>query len=125
MDHLRCRTPEMVEKEIWAHILGYNLIRKVSCQAAQQAGIHPRAVSFSATRQTLEAAWSQLSRAAAAERVRWGQHLLAEVANERVGNRPDRCEPRALKRRPKEYDRLNKPRAEARANLLRGRRAND
>jgi len=125
MDHLRCRTPAMIEKEIWAHLLGYNLIRKVSCQAALEAGVHPREVSFTATRQTLEAAWSQLSGVPAHERVRQGRHFLGEVAKERVGDRPDRCEPRALKRRPKEYDRLNKPRAEARANLLRGRRAND
>jgi putative transposase len=124
MDHLRCRSPFMVEKEIRAHVLGYNLIRKVSCQAAQEAGVHPRAVSFTATRQTLEAAWSQLSLLPADERVRQGRHFLAEVAKERVGNRPDRYEPRALKRRPKEYDRLNKPRAEARANLLRGKSGN-
>ena len=125
MDHLRCRTPAMIDKEIWAHLLGYNLIRRVSCQAALEAGVHPRAVSFTATRQTLEAAWSQLSGAPAPERVRQGRHFLGELAKERVGDRPDRCEPRALKRRPKEYDRLNQPRAEARANLLRGNRAND
>jgi hypothetical protein len=124
MDHLRCRTPFMVEKELWTHVLGYNLIRKVSCQAAQEAGVHPRAVNFTATRQTLEAAWSHLTLLPAGGRVRQGRHFLAEVAKERVGNRPDRCEPRALKRRPKEYDRLNKPRAEARANLLRGKSAN-
>jgi hypothetical protein len=124
LDHLRCRTPAMLEKEIWVHVLGYNLIRKVSCQAAQAAGVHPRTVSFTATRQTLEAAWSQLSQASAASRVRQGGPLLQALAGEQVGDRPDRCEPRALKRRPKEYDRLNKPRAAARANLLRGRRAN-
>jgi len=123
-DHLRCRTPFLVEKEIWAHVLGYNLIRKVACQAALEAGVHPRAVSLTATRQTLEAAWSQLSLLAASERVRQGRHFLGEVAKERVGNRPDRYEPRALKRRPKEYDRLNKPRAQARANLLRGKSGN-
>ena len=100
------------------------MIRKVSCQAALEAGVHPRAVSLTATRQTLEAAWSQLSLLAASERVRQGRHFLGEVAKERVGNRPDRYEPRALKRRPKEYDRLNKPRAQARANLLRGKSGN-
>jgi hypothetical protein len=122
MDQLRCRTPAMVEREIWVHLLGYNLIRKVSCQAAQEAGVHPRDISFTATRQTLEAAWSQLSQAAADERVRQGRHFLSEVAKERVGDRPDRCEPRAVKRRPKQYDRLTKPRAQARAELLHGKK---
>jgi len=40
MDHLRCQTPFMVEKEIWAHMLGYNLLRKVAVQAAQERGVH-------------------------------------------------------------------------------------
>ena len=70
-------------------------------------------------RQTLEAAWSQLSLAPAAERVRQGRHFLGEVAKERVGDRPDRWEPRAVKRRPKEYDRLNQPRAVLRKLLKR------
>jgi hypothetical protein len=125
LDQLRCRTPAMLEREIWVHVLGYNLIRKVSCQAAQAAGVQPRTVSFTATRQAVEAAWGQLSQAPAPARVRQGGHLLTALGLEQVGDRPDRCEPRALKRRPKEYDRLNKPRAAARANLLRGKRAND
>jgi hypothetical protein len=125
LDQLRCRTPAMIEREIWAHVLGYNLVRKASCQAAAEAGVYPRDVSFTATRQALEAAWDQLSRAGVAERVRQGRLLLAAVAGERVGDRPDRIEPRAVKRRPKEYDRLNKPRAQARANVLKGKRPND
>lgn len=125
LDQLRCLSPAMVEKEIWAHVLGYNLVRKVSCQAAHEAGVHPRDVSFTATRQALEAAWGQLSHATAAERVRQGRSLLAAVAAERVGDRPNRVEPRAVKRRPKEYDRLNKPRAQARANVLKGKQPND
>jgi putative transposase len=118
MDHLRCQTPFMVEKEIWAHMLGYNLLRKVAVQAAQERGVHPREVSFTATKDTVSAAWSQWTVAEAAERVRQGQQLLATIAQARVGNRPDRYEPRAKKRRPKEYPLLNKPRKEARAELL-------
>jgi putative transposase len=119
MDHLRCLTPFMAEKEIWAHFLGYNLIRKASCQAALLQEVHPREVSFTATKQSLHAARSQLTLAAAAERVRQGDLLLREVGKERVGNRPDRCEPRAVKRRPKPYKLLRQPRAQARAQLLR------
>jgi hypothetical protein len=118
MDHLRCQTPFMAEKEIWAHLLGYNLVRKVSAQAALAHGRHPRDISFSACQQAVTATWAQWPQLAAAERVRQGADLLAVLGRARVGNRPDRCEPRAVKRRPKEYDRLNKPRAQARAPLL-------
>jgi hypothetical protein len=118
MDQLRCGTPFMVEKEIWAHFLGYNLVRKVSCQVAQEQHLHPREVSFTASKQAVNATWSQLTLASSAERVRQGQQLLQTLGKVKVGNRPDRCEPRAVKRRPKEYARLMKPRAEAQAELL-------
>ena len=55
MDMLRCKTPELVRKEIWAHVLAYNLIRTVMAQAAAREGIAPRAVSFKAALQVLEA----------------------------------------------------------------------
>ena len=118
MEHLRCRTPFMVEKEIWAHFLGYNLTRKVSCQAALLQEVHPRQVSFTATQQTINATRSQLTKASLAERVRQGGLLLKELGKELVGNRPDRCEPRCVKRRPKPYKLLTEPRAKARARLL-------
>jgi Transposase DDE domain len=118
MEHLRCQTPFMIEKEIWVHFLGYNLVRKASCQAALLQEVHPREVSFTATKQTINAARSQLTQASMVERVRQGKLLLREVGKERVGNRPDRCEPRLVKRRPKQYKHLRVPRAEARARLL-------
>jgi putative transposase len=118
MDHLRCQTPFMVEKEIWVHFLAYNLIRKASCQAAQLNHVHPRAVSFTATKQTLNAARSQLTRASLREQVRQGELLLRQVGKERVGNRPNRCEPRLVKKRPKQYKHLKEPRAQVRARLL-------
>ncbi len=55
MDMLRCKTPELVRKEIWTHVLAYNLIRTLMAQAASQYGILPRSVSFKATLQVLEA----------------------------------------------------------------------
>jgi putative transposase len=118
MEHLRCRSPFMVAKEIWVHFLGYNLVRKVSCQAALQEELHPREVSFTATKQMLNAARGQLTQASTPERVQQGQELLKAIGAERVGNRPDRYEPRCVKRRPKQYKHLRKPRAEARAELL-------
>ena len=55
MDILRCKTPELVRKEIWTHILAYNLIRTIMAQAATKHGIEPRSISFKGAIQTLEA----------------------------------------------------------------------
>ena len=123
MDTLRCLTPEMVEKEVWAHFLGYNLLRKVAAQAAAQRGVCPRAISFAASQQAVLASWSKLTEAPVAERAALARALLRVLGGEVVGQRPDRCEPRAVKRRPKKQKLLMKPRAEARAELLRGRPA--
>lgn len=109
--HLRCKTPFMIEKEIWASFLGYNLTRKAACQAAVLQEVSPREVSFTATQQTINAARSQLTVASPAERVRQGKLLLKEVGKERVGNRDGRWEPRLVKRRPKQYKHLREPRA--------------
>jgi len=118
MDHLRCQTPFMVEKELWAHFLGYNLVRKVSAQAAKTQKIHPREVSFTGTKEAVNASWSQLTHADRAERLRQGQLWLRTLGKVKVGQRPNRCEPRAVKRRPKQYEQLAKRRAEAREELL-------
>ena len=83
-----------------------------------EEGIDPRQISFTTTAQALTATWQQWSVATAAERLRQGQAILTTLSQARVGKRPDRYEPRAVKRRPKEYDRLMKPRVQARAELL-------
>jgi len=121
MEELRCLTPFMIEKEIWAHFLGYNLIRKVAMQAAWERGVCPREISFAASQQVVVEAWSKLSEATAAERSALGKRLLRALAHVQVGNRPDRVEPRAKKRRPKNVKLLTKPREQARARLLAGR----
>ena len=97
MDELRCKTPFMVEKDIWMHLLGYNLVRKVAAQAAQERGVCPREVSFTAARDAVNAAHVQWTLAQPSERVRQGKELLQTVGKARVGNRPDRCEPRQEK----------------------------
>ncbi len=88
---------------MWVYFLAYNLIRLLMCQAAMQAEISPRPISFKHTLQV----W-----------IAWGRHprdgpehqqntLFVLIAEQRVGNRPGRVEPRAVKRRPKPYSRLN------------------
>jgi putative transposase len=118
METLRCLTPFMLEKEIWATLLGYNLVRKVSCQAALLAGRHPRQISFTATLQAVREGWKEATHGFGSLRRALGVALLTALGNEEVGDRPDRCEPRAVKRRPKPQALLMIPRAEARAALL-------
>jgi putative transposase len=118
MDQLRCLTPAMIHKEIWANVLGYNLLRKVGAQAARLHQRHPREISFTATKQAVEGSWQPLSAASAAVQLELGRYLLRELSKQRVGDRPDRCEPRAVKKRPKKQKLLTKPRAEAKAELL-------
>jgi hypothetical protein len=118
METLRCLTPFMVEKEIWATFLGYNLVRKVSCQAALLAKKHPRQLSFTATLQAVRGGWENRTHAGPLGRQALGVALLAALAKEEVGDRPERCEPRAVKRRPKNQALLMVPRAQARAALL-------
>ena len=114
LDVLRCQSPAMVRKEIWAHLLAYNLIRKVMAQAAQQHGLSPRQISFKGTLQTLNAFADCLRACAAHALPVLCRCLLAAIAQHRVGNRPGRLEPRAKKRRPKPYPLLNRPRDQAR-----------
>jgi putative transposase len=120
METLRCKTPAMVEKELWTTLLGYTLVRKVSSQAALLAGKHPRQISFKASLQTVRESWGSLTSGRRACRGLLVESLLAALGQEQVGDRPDRCEPRAVKRRPKKQKLLTVPRQEARARLLRG-----
>jgi hypothetical protein len=127
MDILRCKTPELVRKELWTHILAYNLIRTVIAQAAMKHGIEPRTISFKGAVQTLEAFQPMIAMKgehAPAFRMQLYQQILDAIATHRVANRPDRFEPRRRKRRPKPYDRLMKPRHEAKREMLNGFREN-
>jgi hypothetical protein len=111
MDVLRCKTAGMVEKEIWAHLLAYNLLRTVMAVAAAEAGIQPREVSFKGAKQAVAAFAPKIEAARPEERGAMIDALLAVVAYHRVGDRPGRWEPRARKRRPKPGSRLTQPRA--------------
>jgi hypothetical protein len=136
MDQLRCTAPELVERELWMHVLAYNLVRKVMAQAALWAPEHrrarprrhgspvpapawtPRGFRFACTVEQVMAWWHENTTGAAESQQARYEALLSGVSRQRVGQRPGRIEPRAVKRRPKEYDRLLEPRAQARARLL-------
>ena len=114
METLSCKTPDMSEKEIWVYFLAYNLIRLLMAQSALLADIVPRQLSFKHTLQ-LWLAWSQ--QGAYIDHEVNQELLFVLIAQQKIGNRPDRIEPRAVKRRPKPFSLLMKPRVEARAEI--------
>ncbi|GMQ90562.1 MAG: IS4 family transposase [Gammaproteobacteria bacterium] len=118
MDILRCKTPEMVRKEMWTCLLAYNLIRQTMLQSAQAAGVSPRSLSFTAAMQSIAASWLLVALSDDALAGLLIDAALASVAEHVVGNRAGRIEPRAIKRRPKQHALLTKPRDQARAELL-------
>ena len=123
MHELRCKTPELVRKEIWTHILAYNLIRTVMAQAAATHDLMPRSISFKGTIQTLEAFQPVMELQAAGDltrRLELYQQLLDAIASHRVADRPNRFEPRLTKRRPDHYYWLTRPRAEIKREMAKG-----
>lgn len=121
MEHLRCKSPEMVEKEIWVHFLAYNVLRQIMADAAKKRGIAPRQISFSGAQQrfnanvhvmsTLVAAGHQASLAVLY------QQMLDSIARDTIGDRPDRIEPRKLKYRQGRYPYLKTDRNTERKKL--------
>lgn len=114
-----------MRKELWTHVLAYNLIRTIMAQAAVKYDLEPRSISFKGACQTLEAFQPLIALKGhhdSAFRRQLYEQLLKAIVAHRVADRPDRYEPRRKKRRPKPYDRLMKPRPEAKRDLLKGRR---
>lgn len=120
LDVLRCKSPDMVRRELWTGLLAYNLIRQAMLQAALAADCSPRALSFTAALQKIAASWGTLPLSDDTASVLMIEVHLRHLAGHRVGNRPDRVEPRATKRRPKPHRLLTQPRQQARAALLAG-----
>jgi hypothetical protein len=123
MDVLRCKTPELVRKELWTHILAYNLLRTVLAQAAQKHRLKPRSLSFKGAIQTLEAFQSAITLQGDRDtirRIRLYHALLDAIAAHRVADRPDRYEPRLKKRHAKNFAYLRKPRAQIKREMAKG-----
>ena len=108
MDILRGKTPEMVRKEIWVHILAYNLVRKIMAQSAFLKGKKANTLSFKGALQFIKAFWTRgiLDE----NNLEVYLKLLELISYKSVGNRPGRAEPRRVKRRPKAFPRLQKSR---------------
>lgn len=117
--HVRCKSPEMVHRELWTTILGYNLIRTTSAAAALLHDKQPRQISFTSSCQYVLASWMQLS-SRLIDGVKLDTYLLvilAQIAGCEVANRPGRLEPRVLKRRRHGYKLMQKPRTQLRREL--------
>jgi hypothetical protein len=105
IDHFRCKSPEMVEREFWVTLLGYNLVRKVMCEAANFIGVLPRRLSFTRTAAHLPD-WRLWLMAGSGNL----EGFLAYPGDLFVPDRPDRFEPRVLKRRRHRYPLMKIPR---------------
>jgi hypothetical protein len=119
MEALHGRSPEMVRKEVLMYAITYNLIRGLMAEAARRFGANPLRLSFAGGQQRVAAMlpiW-ELCRTRR-ERRNWLDHLLEYMAADRVPDRPDRIEPRAVKRRPKSYVPLSIPRDVFRERLI-------
>ena len=120
MDELRCRTPEMVRKEIWACLLAYNVIRQKMCQSAKEKKVSPRSLSFANALQTVTAGWMVMPLLDRNTQDVLVQLELVSIASQTVGNRPARVEPRPVKKRPKAFPLLTMLRKKAQSLLGRG-----
>jgi hypothetical protein len=119
MEMLRTKTPDMVRKEIGMHFLAYNLMRGVMAEAARGRDVQPRELSFNGARQTVRA-FEEIHLYEPEQIAADFPLLLNLIIQKRVGDRPDRNEPRAVKRRPKPYHLLTIPRREAKKRIERG-----
>ena len=110
LGHVRCKSPEMVRREVWTTLLAYNLIRTTAASAALLHDKQPRQISFTGTCQYVLASWMQLSLGTIDNLGDYAFTMLNQIANCEVANRPGRLEPRLVKKRPKPYKLMQQPR---------------
>ena len=118
LDVLRTQTPAMIEKEIHLQAIAYNLVRLLMLEAARQHDVPPARLSFKGTISTLRA-FAHLFATTMREANQRFEDLLLALAADPVPLRPNRSEPRAVKRRPKGYQRMTKPRRQMCASKFR------
>jgi hypothetical protein len=123
MEMLRSRSPEMLQREVYAHLIAHNLIRYTMAQAATQQTVPLERISFKGTLDALRHFTHAMSQARTKKKRRqlWTK-LLETLAADRVPERPDRSEPRAVKRVKNKYPRLSAPRHQFRGRPKRNRR---
>jgi hypothetical protein len=110
MDILTCKTPAMIHKELTMHQIAYNLIRLTMLEAAAQREVPVETLSFKGTLASLREWAPHFSALPSRARRNLWTSLLDAIASDPLPHRPNRAEPRARKRRPKNHQLLNKPR---------------
>ena len=110
LGQLSCKSSEMVIKELWCYVLGYNLVRWEMVETGLATGKKVREISFSGTLQMAEAYGYQMAGAEANIRERLERQMREGIGAREVGNRPNRSEPRQIKHRQRKYPKLNRPR---------------
>lgn len=118
MEHLRSRTPAMVRKEIYAHLMAYNLLRSLMWEAGTSEGIHPLRLSLQTSRQHFHHFMAELLGAKPSKHHRVYEILLMILIQQTLPIRPDRFEPRVVKRRPKPFPRMKEPRSSLKSKLV-------
>jgi len=103
LNHVRCKTPAMVRRELWVTLLAYNLIRTLIATAAAVHRKQPRQLGFTLACQTVLSSWMLLATGDCRNPGQLCQSTLARIAANVVANRPGRIEPRAIKRRKDRY----------------------
>ena len=117
LDHVRCKTPEMVRRELWVTLLAYNLIRKVIATSAAIHGKQPRRLGFTLACQSVLASWMLLCTGSCSNPRAMHTTMLVHIAANEVATRPGRIEPRVLKRRRHRYPLMQRPRDQLRLKL--------
>jgi len=117
MDVLAAHKPETIIKEMWGHMLGYNLIRSMMWEAGNRHNIDPLRLSFKGTIQQVMAFGPLTITACPRRKSSRYVDLLRHIATHKIPNRPGRQEPRVKKRRPKQYPLMTKPRTQLREEL--------
>ena len=110
LGHLRCKSPDMIRREFWTILLAYNMVRLVCAQAAFVHDKLARQMSFTIACNTLLSQWLMPPKESIRQEL--GKYSLFQIACNEVGNRPGRIEPRVIKRRPKPYNLMTKPRSQ-------------
>jgi putative transposase len=118
LDHVRCKTPDMVRRELWVTLLGYNLIRKLIATAAAVHAKQPRQLGFTLGCQTILSSWMLLATGVCRDERKLWRRALQRIAANEVADRPGRIEPRMLKRRRQHYPLMHEPRGKLRQMLL-------
>ena len=118
LDHVRCKTPDMVGREMWVTLLAYNLIRKLIATAAAVHGKQPRQLGFTLACQTVLSSWMLLTTGLCRDAQHLWRRALERIADNEVANRPGRIEPRVIKRSRDHYPLMHDSRRELRRRML-------